>query len=79
VGQVLARAEEKGVPFVELPLSELRTLSPEFDSDVTSAFDFRASVERRDSEGGVASRALSAQVRKAEKALTILTPLPRER
>jgi argininosuccinate lyase len=79
VGQVLARAEEKGVPFVELPLSELRTLSPEFDSDVSSAFDFRASVERRDSEGGVASRALSAQIRKAEKALTILTPLPRER
>jgi argininosuccinate lyase len=69
VGQVLARAEEKGVPFVELPLSELRTLAPEFDTDVASALDFRASVERRDSEGGVASRAIEAQIRKAEMAL----------
>lgn len=69
VGQVLARAEEKGVPFDEIPLSELRSLSPEFDADVSSAFDFRASVERRDSEGGVASRAIEAQIRKAERAL----------
>lgn len=70
VGQVLARAEEKRVAPVELPLEDLRALSPEFDSDVTSAFDFRASVERRDSEGGVSARAIEAQIRKAERALT---------
>jgi argininosuccinate lyase len=69
VGQVLARAEEKGVLPVELPLEDLRALSPEFDSDVTSAFDFRASVERRDSEGGVSARAIEAQIGKAERAL----------
>jgi argininosuccinate lyase len=78
VGQVLARAEEKGVAPVELPLEDLRALSPEFDSDVTSAFDFRASVERRDSEGGVSARAIEIQIRKAERALMILTRLPRE-
>ncbi len=70
VGQVLARAEEKGVEPFELPLEDLRTLSPKFDSDVASAFDFRASVERRDSEGGVSARAIEAQIRKAEKALS---------
>jgi argininosuccinate lyase len=69
VGQVLARAEERGVEPSELPLSELRALSAEFDSDVTTAFDFRASVERRDSEGGVSSGAIDAQIRKAEEAL----------
>ena len=69
VGQVLARAEERAVAPAELPLSELRALSPEFDSDVSTAFDFRASVERRDSEGGVSARAIDAQIRKAEKAL----------
>jgi argininosuccinate lyase len=69
VGQVLARAEEKGVAPFELPLEDLRALSPEFDSGVTSAFDFRASVERRDSEGGVSARAIEAQIRKAERAL----------
>jgi argininosuccinate lyase len=78
VGQVLARAEEKEVAPVELPLEDLRALSPEFDSDVTSAFDFRASVERRDSEGGVSARAIEIQIRKAERALMILTRLPRE-
>jgi argininosuccinate lyase len=55
VGQVLSRAEEKGVAPAELPLEELRALSPVFESDVASAFDFRASVERRDSEGGVSA------------------------
>jgi argininosuccinate lyase len=69
VGQVLARAEEKGVLPVELPLEDLRALSPEFDSDVNPAFDFRASVERRDSEGGVSARAIEAQIGKAERAL----------
>jgi argininosuccinate lyase len=69
VGQVLARADEKGVEPSELPLSELRALSPEFDADVTTAFDFRASVERRDSEGGVSERAIGVQIRKAEAAL----------
>jgi argininosuccinate lyase len=69
VGQVLARAEEKGVEPAELPLEELHTLSPKFDRDVSTAFDFRASVERRDSEGGVSARAIDAQIRKAEGAL----------
>jgi len=69
VGRVLARAEEKGVAPFELPLEDLRALSPEFGSDVASAFDFRASVERRDSEGGVSARAIEAQIRKAERAL----------
>ncbi len=69
VGQVLARADEKGVAPAELSLEELRALASEFDSDVSSAFDFRASVERRDSEGGVSARAVEAQIRKAEKAL----------
>ena len=70
VGQVLARAEERGVAPFELSLEDLRALSPEFGSDVSSAFDFRASVERRDSEGGVSARAIEVQVRKAERALT---------
>jgi argininosuccinate lyase len=69
VGQVLARAEEKGTEPAELPLEELRTLSPEFDRDVSTAFDFRASVERRDSEGGVSARAIEEQIQKAERAL----------
>ncbi len=69
VGRVLARADEKGVAPAELSLEELRAVSPEFGSDVGTAFDFRASVERRDSEGGVSSRAIEEQIHKAESAL----------
>jgi argininosuccinate lyase len=69
-GRVLARAEEKGVAPVDLTLDELKEQSSEFAADVASAFDFRASVERRDSEGGVSARAIAEQIQKAERALT---------
>jgi argininosuccinate lyase len=69
VGRVLARADERRVAPVELSLAELREIASEFGSDVTDTFDFRASVEKRDSEGGVSSRAIEAQIRKAEGVL----------
>jgi argininosuccinate lyase len=69
VGQVLARAAEKSVAPAELPLEELRTFSTEFGEDVASVWDFRASVERRDSEGGVSARAIEEQIARAERAL----------
>jgi argininosuccinate lyase len=69
-GRVLARAEEKGKAAVDLTLDELKEQSSEFAADVASAFDFRASVERRDSEGGVSARAIAEQIQKAERALT---------
>jgi argininosuccinate lyase len=69
VGEVLARAAEKNVTAAELPLEELRSFSTEFEEDVSSVWDFRASVERRDSEGGVSSRAIDEQIAKAERAL----------
>jgi argininosuccinate lyase len=69
VGKVLAHAGETGVSPKDLSLEELRRFSPEFGEDVRSVWDFRASVERRDSEGGVSSRAVAAQIEKAERAL----------
>ncbi|MGH9323954.1 MAG: argininosuccinate lyase [Vicinamibacteria bacterium] len=69
VGKVLALAEEKGVSPAAIPLDELRKLAPEFGSDVASVWDFRASIERRDCEGGVSSRAIEIQIQKAERSL----------
>ncbi|MGH9337965.1 MAG: hypothetical protein ACRD21_29785, partial [Vicinamibacteria bacterium] len=68
-GKVLALAEEKGVSPAAIPLDELRKLAPEFGSDVASVWDFRASIERRDCEGGVSSRAIEIQIQKAERSL----------
>jgi argininosuccinate lyase len=69
VGEVLARAAEKGIAPGELALEELRAFSSGFTDDVASVWDFRASTERRDSEGGVSSRAIEIQIQKAERVL----------
>jgi argininosuccinate lyase len=68
VGEVLALAAEKGIAPGELELAELQRFSSEFAADVASVWDFRASTERRDSEGGVSSRAIEIQIQKAERA-----------
>lgn len=69
VGQVLARAAEKGVAPAELALEELHEFSPEFDETVSDVWDYRESVARRDTEGGVSLRAIAEQIEKAEKRL----------
>jgi argininosuccinate lyase len=66
VGQVLAKAADQGVPPAELTLDELHELSPEFDESVSTVWDYRESVARRDSEGGVSPRAIAEQIEKAE-------------
>ncbi len=62
VGQVVRRAEELGLSLREMPLSELRAISPQFDEDVAEVWDFEHSVERRDSAGGTSRAALEAQI-----------------
>lgn len=69
VGQVLARAAEEGVAPAELGLDVLRELSPRFDETVSEVWDYRASVARRDTEGGVSPRAIAEQIQQAEKRL----------
>lgn len=69
VGEVLALAAEKGIVPGELPLEELQKFSPEFEADVATVWDFRASIERRASEGGVSSRAIEIQIQKADRVL----------
>jgi len=51
-GQVVRLAEAKGVALSGLTLDDYRGLSPVFDADVASIFDFEAAVARRDVIGG---------------------------
>ena len=69
VGQVLARAAADGVAPEALPLDVLREFSPLFEDDVSEVWDFRASVERRDTKGGVSRRAIDEQIDSAREAL----------
>ncbi|HID63362.1 MAG TPA: argininosuccinate lyase [Anaerolineae bacterium] len=69
VGQVVRRALERGVPLRELPLDEFREVAEEFGEDVYQVFDFRRSVEARDSYGGTATQAVRQQLARARKRL----------
>jgi len=69
VGQVVRRALERGVPLRELPLEEFREVTEEFGEDVYQVFDFRRSVEARDSYGGTATQAVHQQLARARERL----------
>jgi argininosuccinate lyase len=69
VGQVVRRALERGVPLRELPLEEFRKVTEEFGEDVYQVFDFRRSVEARDSYGGTATQAVRQQLARARERL----------
>jgi argininosuccinate lyase len=69
VGQVVRRALERGVPLRELPLDEFREVAEEFGEDVYQVFDFRRSVEARDSYGGTATQAVRQQLARAREKL----------
>ncbi len=69
VGQAVKRAEELGVLLKDLDLTEYQAIHPAFAEDVYEVFDFRRSVEMRDTEGGTASVAVRAQIERAKRAM----------
>jgi argininosuccinate lyase len=69
VGRAVRRAEELGVPLKGLDLAEYRAIHPAFAEDVYEVFDFRRSVEARETEGGTAPAAVRVQIERAKKAM----------
>ena len=65
VGRAVRRAETLGLPLRELPLAEFQTISAAFQSDLYAVFDYRRSVEARDSYGGTATAAVRQQIERA--------------
>ncbi|MCK6580578.1 MAG: argininosuccinate lyase [Anaerolineae bacterium] len=60
-GRVVRRAGELGVGLSRVPLEDLQALSPLFDADVATIFDFAASAARRKALGGTAPEAVQRQ------------------
>ena len=69
VGRAVWRAEELGVPLKALELAEYQAIHPAFAGDVYAVFDFRRSVEARETEGGTAPVAVRAQIEHAHTLL----------
>jgi argininosuccinate lyase len=70
VGQLVRKAEETGVDLHALPMTTFEAAHPSFGSDVHEALSARASVARREVEGGTGPRAVRAQLEAAVASLT---------
>jgi argininosuccinate lyase len=62
VGRLVRRAEERAVPLSELTLEEFRAEHEVFEADVHEVFDWRASTDARDADGGTSLRSIEEQL-----------------
>lgn len=69
VGRAVRQAEQERITLAELSLTTLQSLSALFAEDVTSIFDFSASVARRSAIGGTAPVAVRQQISEAQRLL----------
>jgi argininosuccinate lyase len=60
-------AQEQAITLDKLSLEDLQAISPIFEPDVRSIFDFRSSVESRSAIGGTAPQAVQRQLGAAKK------------
>jgi argininosuccinate lyase len=65
VGSLVRQAEEQGIELDALPLSAFASAHAAFGADVHDALSARASVQRREVDGGTGPRAVRAQLESA--------------
>ncbi|XP_068187557.1 argininosuccinate lyase [Antennarius striatus] len=61
-GKAVFSAESKNISLNQLTVDDLRSISPLFEGDVASVWDYRNSVEQYRAPGGTAKSSVSAQV-----------------
>jgi argininosuccinate lyase len=69
VGQAVKQAEALGVTLGKMPLAEYQAIHSAFGEDLFAVFDFRKSVEARQTRGGTAPSAVRAQIQRARAVL----------
>ncbi len=67
VGRLVRRAEDEGVDLAGLSLEQLRAEHEAFEADVGAVFDWRASADARDGEGGTSRRSILRQLERARR------------
>ncbi|MEO1665292.1 MAG: argininosuccinate lyase [Chloroflexota bacterium] len=68
-GEVVALAEQKGIPLAVLELNDLRRISELFTDNVYDVFNFDAAVAQRRAAGGTAPDAVREQIAQARALL----------
>ena len=67
VGRAVAQTERDGRTLADLTARQWKALSAHFDSDVISLLDVRASLRRREGQGGPGPRSVARQLTRAGK------------
>lgn len=62
-GKIVAYAERAHKKLEELSLSELKTIEPAIDSDVSDILDYAVCVQRRESPGGTGPNSVNVQLK----------------
>jgi argininosuccinate lyase len=65
-GQAVRKAIELGISLDRLPFYEWKAISPLIEEDVSSVFDFAASIDRRNVIGGTGREAVQRQLEEAK-------------
>lgn len=68
-GRVVALAEKEGVPMDQLSVEQLKGVDNRFGDDVTSCFDYDASINKRTVIGGTSEKSVLEQIRVLEEVL----------
>jgi argininosuccinate lyase len=66
-GAIVRKAEEQGTSIAELPLADLKQVSPLFEADIAEVFDFERGCEKRTSIGGTSRAGVLSQIAAIEK------------
>jgi argininosuccinate lyase len=69
VGKLVAHGAKANVPLNQIPIAELKKVSPLFDVDVADLFDVRRSLAARTATGAPAPRNIAAQIARWRKLL----------
>jgi argininosuccinate lyase len=72
VGRLVRMAEQRGVSLSGLRLDDFREAHEAFEDDVHRLFDWRASADSRDSDGGTSLRSVRRQLAEVESRLADL-------
>ncbi|KAL3960571.1 hypothetical protein ACCO45_005688 [Purpureocillium lilacinum] len=62
-GRCVAKSEETGIPVNELSYEQMKAIDPRFEKDISEAFNYDASVERRSAKGGTSNSSVMEQIK----------------
>jgi argininosuccinate lyase len=76
VGKLLSQADRQNKKWTELPLSELKKLSPVFEDDFSDGLNVEAALAAKSVPGGTARESVRAACEELEKKITKLGAKP---